>query len=302
MPDLSLMGMQPLPLWTVAALLAVLLIILTVALRRSGAPGSTAAMFGIPAMVVIAWSAWNFAEHSILRQQVMEREALDARALQLTAAAIAPGSPLACLDNGGGDAGDACEAAVFLRPETVAAATAYVEARLRLLADSLEYGRRVDPTYYSTLTQLRAAIEADRYGFVAHVLATRDRCTADACGVFDHLRDPNAVKANLRARTFERNITRYAVNWPAAKSSPVAAVSPSEALPTATISGVPVTRPIDFPSAASIPPVSIMTPAEAAPQNNAASAPPARRPAANPGGAARAAPPPAPAPAAPRPQ
>jgi hypothetical protein len=138
----------------------------------------------------------------------MEREALDARALQLTAAAIAPGSPLACLDNGGGDAGDACEAAVFVRPETVAAATAYVEARLRLLADSLEYGRYVDPTYYSTLTQLRGAIEADRYGFVAHVLATRDRCTADACGVFDHLRDPNAVKANLRARTFENNIAR----------------------------------------------------------------------------------------------
>jgi hypothetical protein len=48
----------------------------------------------------------------------------------------------------------------------------------------------------------------------------------------------------------------------------------------ATISGVPVTKPIDFPSAASIPPVSIMTeppaalaPARAAPPPAAAARP-----------------------------
>jgi hypothetical protein len=310
MSDSTLMGMQPLSLWAGAALLAVLLILFVVAVRRSGSFGSIAALFAVPSLVVIAWSAWNFTEHSILRQRGMEREALNARAWQLTAAAIAPGSPLACLDGVMESAAEgACEATVFLKPETVAAATAFVEAKLRLLADSLSFAHRSDSTYYGSLTQLRNGVEADRYGFVAYVLMTRDGCTADSCSLFPWLlRDASAVKANMGARTFERNIARYAVNWPASKSSPVAAASP-ESLPSGTFSPMPMTRGIDFPTAASIPPVSIMTDqagasasssGQTSPQNNAASAAQTRRPAANAGGGARPAP--SAAPAAARPQ
>jgi hypothetical protein len=305
MPDLAEIATDSLSLWTTVALFILLLVGLIVAVRRSGSFGSVAAMFGVPALVVIAWSAWNFAEHSILRQRIMERETLDARALQLTAAAIAPGSALACLDAGAGDVVEAsCEAAVFLKPETVAAATSYMEAKLRLLIDGLEYAHRTDRTYYNAVAQARRVIAADRYGFVAYVLTTRDGCTADSCYFLGWLVDDGAVKANMNARTLENKIARYAANWPGRQSSPVAAMTP-EALPTASFSAVPVTKPINFPSAASIPPVSIMTelpgapassPAQAAPQNQA-SAPPARRPAAN--GTARTAPS---APAASRPQ
>jgi hypothetical protein len=278
-------------LWAAAALLVLLLllVICVVAVRRSGS-SSVAALFAVPALVVIAWSVWSFADHSILRQRVEEREALNARALQLATVAMAPGSALACLDAGAGDLVDAsCEAAVFGKPENVAAATAYVEARLRLLADSLDYSRRADRSYGNTLVHLRRGIEADRYGFVAHVLATRDGCTADACDTFSLLRDPKLVKANIAARTLEKHIARHAARWSDQGPAPVAAGSPAQlpaaamtsaVPPAAVISPVPVTKPIDFPSAASIPPVSIMTepPGASAPKPNAPSSSTAARP------------------------
>src|SRR5215217_4861057 len=129
MPDLTVIGVQPLALWTAVALLFLLLVISVVAVRRSGSFGSVAALFGLPALVVIAWSAWNFADQAILQRGMMEREALNARALQLTTAALAPGSVLGCLDAGAGEVMEAaCEAAIFAKPETVAAAIPYVEA------------------------------------------------------------------------------------------------------------------------------------------------------------------------------
>jgi hypothetical protein len=313
MPDLDgLNAMLPLPLWAAAAVLVVLLVTCIMAVRRSGSARSVAALFSVPALVVIAWSAWSFVDYSILRQRAAEREALEARALQLTTAAMMPGSALACLEAVAGEAVEGpCEKAVFSNPSTVAAASAYMEAKLRLFADSVNYSRRANGAYDGSLASLRQAIETDRYGFVAHVLATRDGCTSDACDAFALLRDASAVKANLAAQAYENRIERYAASWPGAKeAAPPVARAPSAQVPAfATLSSVPMTKPIDFPGAASIPPVSIMTSepevpapatAEAAP-SRAASPPPPRRPA-NGAAPARAAPPAsAPAPAA-RPQ
>ena len=283
MPDLVVTAIQtlPLPLWTAAALLVLLLVIIIVAVRRSGSFASVGALFGVAALVVIAFSAWKFAEHSILRQRVAEREALNARELQLTAAALVPGSPLACLDGVAGEAVNAsCEAAIFRSPDTVAAAVAYVEARLRLLADGYDYAHRVDGHYWYALALLRSSLEADRYGFVAHVLMTRDGCSVDSCAVVGWLlRDSGPVKANINARTLENQIQRYAGTWPGQKSSPAAAAPPPELPPAvaAIMSGPITTKPIDFPTAASIPPVSIMTEPPAAPASAPAEAAPARR-------------------------
>lgn len=291
-------GTIPLPLWAAGALLVLLIAICVMALRRSGNPGSVAALFGIPALVIIAWSAWTFVDHSVLRDRAVERQALDARAVQLTASAMAPGSALACLDAGAGQTVEAsCEKALFVSPEAVAAAAAYVEARLRLLADGLDYARRGDRGYHAALAGLRRAVETDRFGFVAHVLATRDGCTPQQCESFALLRDAGPVKANLQERTYEKTVARYAAGWSeqadaktAAAAAP-AAPSVSEAsasVPLPTITAV--TKPIDFPSAASIPPVSIMNAepganttatVEPAPPANRAASPAPRRPAAN---------------------
>jgi hypothetical protein len=280
MPDLTFTAIEPLPLWTAAALLVLLLVVSIVAVRRSGSFGSVGVLFGVAALVVIAFSAWNFAEHSILRQRAAAREALDARALQLTTAAMAPGSPLACLDGFAGEAvTDSCEPAIFRSPETIAAATAYVEARLRLLADGFQYAHRFDNLYYSALDELRSSMEADRYGFVAHVLMKRNGCTVDSCFIFGGLlHDTGRVKANMNERTLEDNVARYADTWPKHRSSPAAVASPLEQPPIAAIMSGPVmTKPIDFPTAASIPPVSIMTEPPAAAASGSADAAPARR-------------------------
>jgi hypothetical protein len=294
MPDLAVMtGLQPQTIWIAAALLVVLLAMVVVAKRSDGSSGF-AALFGIPVLVAIAWGAWSLAEQSALRYRLAEREALNTRALQLTTAALNPGSAMACLDSGITEPVEAsCEAAVFLKPENVAAATAYAEARLRLLTDGLDYARRADGAYADRLVHLRRGLEADRYGFVAHVLATRDGCTPETCEAFALLGDATTVKRNLAARTLEDYVARYAATWsgqaaPAAAvavSSPAALPLPGMASPAETIAGVSVTtgspapRPIDFPTSASIPPVSIMTEPPGA-SASAAEAPPVRRPAA----------------------
>jgi hypothetical protein len=288
MSDFAAFGIQPLPPWSMAAILLVLFLLVSfVSVRRSGSYAPVAALFGIPALMVIAWSAWNFADDAVKGQRVAERESLGARRLQLSAVAMTPGSPLACLEGGVGEAVDSpCEAVIFRTPETVAAATAYVEAELRLLADGFQYAHRADNLYYNALTQLRSGLEADRYGFVAHVLMTRDGCTVDSCVILSWLlRDSAVVKANMAARRLENNVTRYATTWNGQKGFPAAAVVPPTAAPplAATVSSVPVTRPIDFPTAASIPPVNIMTDAPMAAVETAppppSAAPPARRPA-----------------------
>jgi hypothetical protein len=258
-----------------------LLGIFFLAARRFGSFASVGALFGVSALVVMAFSAWKFADDFTLRQRAAERATLNARALQLTATALVPGSPLACLDGLAGEAVNAsCEAAIFRSPETVAAAVAYTEARLRLLADGYDYVHRIDNRYWDVLAQLRSSLETDRYGFVAHVLTTREGCSVDSCPVVGWLlRDSAPVKANINARTLENHTRRYAATWPGPKSAAAAAAPPLDLPPNvaALMSAPATTKPIDFPSAASIPPVSIMTeppPATAAP----AEAAPARRP------------------------
>jgi hypothetical protein len=264
MPDLAVMtGMQPLLLWVAIAFLILLFVICIVTVRRSGSSGTVAALFGIPTLVVIAWAAWSLADNATLRQRHAEREALDARDLQLRALAMAQGSALPCVDASGEGVKAFCEAALFRSPETVAAAIAYVDAKLRLLADGFDYAGRGDRGYYNTLAPIRLGLEADPYGLVAHVLATRHGCTVDSCAIFGWLLlDTSAAKANMAARKLETTVARYAATWNvgqtgAAESTAGAVVS--SAAPVGAPFLAPVTRPIDFPSAASIPPVSIMT-------------------------------------------
>ena len=118
-------------------------------------------------------------------ERAAERRALDQRSLALTAQALAPGSMLGCLDSAAGEAVEsACETAVFDDPQSVAAAVAYVSARLALLADGLDYARNADADFAERLAGLRRSIELDRFGITAHVLSTRDGCTAERCPAF----------------------------------------------------------------------------------------------------------------------
>ena len=164
------------------------------------------------------------------RDRADERRALDQRAADLVGRAVAPGSAIACLEATNTETVEgACERAVFASPETVAAATAYVSARLSLLSDAHDYTSRRDQGYESSIAGLRRTIAADRYGLASQVLATRDGCTADACDAFSLVYDDKKLRANLKDRLFDITVARYAANWPT-RTRPLASSAPGPAL------------------------------------------------------------------------
>jgi hypothetical protein len=201
------------------------------------------------------------------RDRDADRRALEIRAQELTAHALAPGSPLACLDAVAGDSVDAaCEKALFASPAMVAAASAYAAARLELLTEMAAYVQRGGTDLDGMLRPLRRSLETDSFGFLAHALAVRDGCTSENCNALEVLRDASRVRANLSGQTLERYLDRHATAWaqPPDAPSPVAdAGAPGQAAGAAQ-PGAPGQRKvvvnIDFPTAASIPAVSIMNP------------------------------------------
>jgi hypothetical protein len=136
-----------------------------------------------------------------------------------------------------------------------------------------------DPGYQGSIERMRRALETDRFGLVAQVLASRG-CTADNCPAFGLLRDPARVIANLNERAFDANVVLHAANWrPDAAAAVVSMPPPGPAVAAVTPAPGPVAVPLsskyDFPSAASIPPVSIMNAEPPLPPANEQAAAPA---------------------------
>jgi hypothetical protein len=253
-------------------------------------------MIGI---AVTAMTSTFFAD----RDQVQERRALEERMLSLTALATAPQSALACLDVTSGDPIEVpCEKAIFAAPQSVASAISYVAARLTLLGDTLDYASRGNPNFAKGVAFLRKSVENDHFGFVAQVFATRYGCSASKCDGFAMLKDTSKIVGNLKERVFESFVNKYLPTWQerTASAPPMAALPaplrPSGAVPNSTLAGG---KGLIFPSADSIPAVSIMVdePQPSARPSGEASAPaaPSSR-SATPQRPARA---PAPAPIAP---
>jgi hypothetical protein len=167
---------------------------------------------------------------------------------------------LSCIDGLAGDVVEtACEKALFGTPDAAAAAVSYTAleiSRLRSFGDVSAADNAMSPE----LEALRHAIERDRYGLVAHVLTVRDHCQPSACAGFQSLTDHSRVAANMEERTYEKLVMRYAPSWNAPGATADAAEPGTPPLPA--LASEPTGKPTnaDFPSSASIPPVSIMTP------------------------------------------
>jgi hypothetical protein len=173
---------------------------------------------------------------------------------------------LSCVDDLAGDAVlTACEKALFGSAESAAAAVSYAASqitRLTALGDVAVANKSMTPE----LQALRRAVEHDRYGLMAHALAARDHCTPSDCAAFRALTDRHQIVANMDERVYDGLISRYAPAWNAPPAmAPIAALEPGK--PT----GKPTNA--EFPTAASTPPVSIMTP-----EPGTAATPPASRP------------------------
>jgi hypothetical protein len=198
------------------------------------------------------------------------RMSAEIRPSQMMVAAL---PALSCIDDLAGEAVlSACEKALFGAPETAAAALAYAASQIsRLTAFGDVATANKSPT--PELLALRRSVERDRYGLMAYVLAARDHCTPSDCAAFRSLTDSRQITTNMEERAYDGLVGRYALVWNApAASAPLATLAPT--MP----SGKPTNA--DFPSAASTPPVSIMTPEP----GTTASAP--RAPASTPGAAA----------------
>jgi hypothetical protein len=296
-----------LPLWAFGAVAALVVVVIVFAIFRAGAAPVFAGLVRYAVILLVVVTAVAFVGRLGMQERGAERRALDARAMELTSRTIAAGSALACLDaNAGETVATSCEKAVFASPANVAAGVAYVTAQLALLADGIDYASRSDPGYAVSLTALQRAVELDRFGFAAHALAIRDGCTADRCDALAMLRDASRVRANLRDHTFQRYVGRNSASWTGDASTVSQSSQPEPPTQAAPVAGLrqpsaPSATSIEFPSAASIPPVSIMNaepalpasppgqavappapssdPAANAPRRPSASPPPARRPA-----------------------
>ncbi len=189
--------------------------------------GGALVLLGALIATVLPWS-----DDAALRRSV------EMRAAELTARAIAPGSALACLDAVANPEVElACEKALFATPEAVAIAVAYVDARISLLAASASLAAR-DPGYQPSFERMRRALEADRFGLVAHVLTTRG-CTAAGCPDLKHLRNSGPILANMKAQTFDGHVSLRANAWHLNDGGAMAALPPSGASAPPFASTVP---------------------------------------------------------------
>jgi hypothetical protein len=251
-------GSLVLPLWVSALALALLVVTTIFAIARAGAVRTIGAMIGIIALAYLGWVGWMLVVHAAAGERDVERQALEQRALALTASAQAPGSALGCLEGAAGDQVEiACERAVFATPDTVAAAVTHVAAQIALLADAVAAAPVNDSRYDSIMGAMRRGLEADRYGIVAHVMLQEENCSAEQCDLLELLHDANRVRSNLRDKPFNALVTKYAPGWANARLGPPVADLSRPSLPGAP-SGVPVSSKYEFPSSSSIPPVNIM--------------------------------------------
>ena len=221
--------------------------------------------FVILGAVLGAAITWAFFDRADMAERSAERRALELRAQQLSAQALGPGSPLACLDVVAGEnVVAACERSLFASPASVAAASSYVAARLALLSDIVAYAERGGTDIDEVLLPLRRSLEANSFGFLAHVLSLRDGCASHNCKALALLHDASRVRANLSAKSYDHYLEHYLALWAKAPEDALADAAPAQ---TAAIPQGPRKASVnaDFPTAASIPAVSIMHPESAGP-------------------------------------
>jgi hypothetical protein len=265
-------GISVLRLWLAAGSAALLILFCALALFQPqlGVASTPARRAGVVIVGAVLGAAitWSLAARSAggaggdgSSDRGGERRSFALRVHELHALALAPGSPLACLDALAGDNLEAaCEKALFASPANVAAASSFVGAELTLLAGMVSYAASSGADMDDLLSPLRRSLEADRFGFVAHALAVRDGCSNQSCKALALLRDASRVRTNLSEATLDRQVEHYAAIWSAAAQA-------AEGQSASAQANVPSHKPvnIDFPTASSIPAVSIMTPEPSGP-------------------------------------
>jgi hypothetical protein len=269
------------PAVAAGALTALLVLLCIVEVMRARTGSWTGGLIRVVLGVIVSAGVVALLFQNGVRELADTRRALEARVSEISARAMMPGSPLGCLTVDAGDAIDkACEAAVFASATSAASAVAYVDARLSVLEDAQRLAPGKALAGMSAVAALRRSLERDPFGIASHLLATRHGCTGVRCDAFALFADTGILQVNLKGRVFEGYVRRHADDWKENAAAVAKApdrtpdAKPGDEAPQAGAqTGTPGHMPtkFDFPSAASIPPVSIMNPEpKAAPAPNAA--------------------------------
>jgi hypothetical protein len=214
------------------------------------------------ALTVITLLAITVASAATIRSYGPAGQGTQAVATGATAPAPPPAitaslPALSCLDDLAGETVlAACEKVLFGSAESTSAAVSYAAARLNRL---VSYGdvAAADKVMTPELAALRRSIERDRFGLIGHLLLTRDNCQLGACPAYAALTNHDEIAAHMEQRSYDNLVTRYAAGWNAPLPSAAAAAG-ALGLPPSVPTGKPTNA--DFPTSASIPPISIMTP------------------------------------------
>lgn len=191
---------------------------------------------------------------------------LEGRFTAMRSSALASGSVLACLEP---DLGSAivqrCEAALFTNPGALAAAAAYSAERLAWLSDALKIpAPRRSAALVDAIARTQNALQRDRFGIVASLLAETRGCTAAACEAFALLPDPGRVRDQMREQFLQSSLARYEALSAKPQSPEVSPQPAPETQASAPPPPAPTRKPIPdkyaLPSAASIPAINIMVP------------------------------------------
>jgi hypothetical protein len=244
------------------------------------------AVIGLAIGAAIAAALFVIVDRIDASGQAQERRALLARNADLTREAMTPGSALSCLEADAGPSVEkACELSVFATAHALAAAVSFVGERVKLLETAQALAKSGDAQALAGFSHERQALERDRFGIAAHVLARRHGCSAEKCEALSLFKDTGTLKADLDARPFDALVTKYEGVWdrpgeprmPVAELPGVPAVSApaADAMAKAELPGMP--HPLDpkwkLPSADSIPAVSIMAPEPKVPKGEAQAEP-----------------------------
>ena len=166
---------------------------------------------------------------------------------------------LSCVDDLAGDTVlMACEKVLFGSADSTAAAISYAASQITRLAaagDVATANRNLTPE----LEALRRAVERDRYGLMAYVLVGARSLHGGGMPGIPFARDNRQIISNMDDRFYEGLVVRYSGSW---NAPPVAATASLPGIVAALPPGMPTGKPTnaEFPSAASTPPVNIMTP------------------------------------------
>ena len=231
MPDVETAGTVAVPIWLAGAGAAALAVSLLLAIKRAGGVALISSLFRVGLIALGVLAVWLYVEQRGGSTTGSERRSLDDRKAALMAGAIAPGSALSCLNEIAEETVEsACEKAVFASPEAVAAGINHVTSQLALLDDGTTYAERGDASYAAALAPLRAALELDRFGIVAHVLGNQG-CTPENCDALMRFHDSSKVLGNLRNRTFEEQVKKYTAIWDRPAEGVAATASPPVVAP-----------------------------------------------------------------------